>query len=123
MDPEADRAPRGVRHRGQPNSETSWSDDGHGSLRDASVYASRCYDERVRTTITLEADVYAAVERLRRQRKMGLSEAVNQLARAGMTPRPRAPRFRQRSARLGLRIDVGNVAEALEVLDGPAGSG
>jgi hypothetical protein len=28
--------------------------------------------------------------------------------------------FRQRSVRLGLKVDVRNVSEALELLDGPA---
>lgn len=36
----------------------------------------------------------------------------------GDEPRPSPPRFRQRTHDLGLRIDVSNVAEALEVLDG-----
>jgi Arc/MetJ family transcription regulator len=74
----------------------------------------------MRTTITLDADVVRAVERLRRQRGLGLSEAVNELIRSGL--RTRAPRsaFHQRTHSLGLRIDVRNVAEALEQLDGPA---
>ncbi len=73
----------------------------------------------MRTTVDLDADVSAAVDRLRRQRKMGLSEAVNLLARAGMSVSPRKPTFRQRSAPVGLRIDVTNIAEALEVLEEP----
>jgi metal-responsive CopG/Arc/MetJ family transcriptional regulator len=74
----------------------------------------------MRTTVSLDDDVAAAVDRLRRERHLGLSEAVNELVRAGL----RAPRhkqvFRQRTADLGLRIDVSNVAEALDLLDGPA---
>ncbi len=50
---------------------------------------------------------------------MGLSEAVNLLARAGMSASPRKSTFRQRSAPVGLRIDVTNIAEALEVLEEP----
>ncbi|MDQ3554672.1 MAG: CopG family transcriptional regulator [Chloroflexota bacterium] len=73
----------------------------------------------MRTTVDLDADVSAAVDRLRRQRKMGLSEAVNLLARAGMSASPRKSTFRQRSAPVGLRIDVTNIAEALEVLEEP----
>jgi hypothetical protein len=73
----------------------------------------------MRTTVNLDDDVAAAVDRLRRERSIGLSEAVNELARAGLrvkaVPRP----FRQRTADLGLRIDVTNVAEALEILEGP----
>ncbi len=73
----------------------------------------------MRTTVDLDADVSAAVDRLRRQRKMGLSEAVNLLARAGMSAGPPKSTFRQRSAPVGLRIDITNIAEALEVLDEP----
>lgn len=71
----------------------------------------------MRTTVSLDDDVAAAVERLRRDRSMGLSEAVNELARAGLTVKQRAKAFRQRTARLGLKLDVTNVAEALELLD------
>lgn len=71
----------------------------------------------MRTTIRLDADVLAAAERLRRERHIGLSQAVNELARAGMQ-RHREPRkFHQRTQELGLRIDVSNVAEALDLLD------
>lgn len=74
----------------------------------------------MRTTVTLDDDVAAAVQRLRRDEGVGLSEALNELARAGLQARPRKSRFRQRSARLGLRVDVTNVAETLEVLEGPS---
>ena len=73
----------------------------------------------MRTTVTLDPDVEAAIDRLRRERGLGLSEALNRLARAGLTVRTSYPRFRQRRAKLGLRIDVTNVAEAIEQLDGP----
>ena len=74
----------------------------------------------MRTTVSLDDDVTAAVEELRRSRHLGLSEAVNELIRAGLTASPRRRRaYRQRSAAMGLRIDVSNVAEALDVLDGP----
>ena len=71
----------------------------------------------MRTTITLDDDVAAAVDRLRRERSMGLSDAVNSLVRAGLTVRRDAPAFEQRTAPLGLSIDVTNVGEALELLD------
>lgn len=72
----------------------------------------------MRTTIRLDDDVAAAAEQLRRERNIGLGEAVNELARAGLdrASGQRAP-FRQRTARLGSGIDVTNVAEALELLD------
>jgi hypothetical protein len=48
---------------------------------------------------------------------MGLSEAVNQLARRGLmsSETGRARPFLQRTAQMGLRIDVSNIAEALDI--------
>jgi Arc/MetJ family transcription regulator len=74
----------------------------------------------MRTTVTLDDDVAAAVDQLRRARGVGLSEAVNELIRAGLRSPRQQPAFRQRTADLGLRVDVSNVAEALDLLDGPA---
>ena len=75
----------------------------------------------MRTTIILERDVVQAVRQLRQRRGVGLSEAVNELIRQGLRPqKPPRPAFRQRVHALGVRIDVRNVAEALEWLDGPA---
>jgi hypothetical protein len=73
----------------------------------------------MRTTIVLADDVAAAVEHLRRERGLGLSEAINELVRAGLRVRQRPRPFTQRISKIGLRIDVTNVAEALEQLDGP----
>ena len=72
----------------------------------------------MRTTLSLDDDVAAAVQRLREERNLGLSEAVNDLIRAGLAAPARRSAFQQRTANLGLRIDVSNVAEALERLDG-----
>jgi hypothetical protein len=74
----------------------------------------------MRTTVTLADDVAAELERLRRERSIGVSEALNELARAGMArrQRPRRP-FVQRTHEIGLGIDVTNVAEALEQIEGP----
>ncbi len=74
----------------------------------------------MRTTITLDPDVAAAVESVRREQSLGRSEAVNQLIRAGLKVPKAASPFRQRSSSMGLRIDVTNVAEALDLLEGPA---
>ena len=50
---------------------------------------------------------------------MGLSEAVNHLVRRGMLDRPQNTHFKQRTSQLGMKIDVSNVAEALDLLEGP----
>ena len=73
----------------------------------------------MRTTVSLDDDVAAAVEQLRRERNLGLSEAINELIRTGLRVPRQQREFRQRTANLGLRIDVANVAEALDLLDGP----
>lgn len=74
----------------------------------------------MRTTLTLASDVAAAVERLRRERSIGMSEAVNELVRAGLAAqeKPRTP-FRQKSHNLGRSVDFDNIADTLETLDGP----
>lgn len=74
----------------------------------------------MRTTLTLADDVAAAVERLRRERSLGVSEAVNELVRAGLVAQQPPARFEQRTHDLGGGIDVSNVADALETLEGPA---
>lgn len=73
----------------------------------------------MRTTIDLDDDVAAAVRRLRETGGLGLSAAVNQLARAGLRTKPARESFRQRAVDIGVSIDVSDVAEALETLDGP----
>lgn len=73
----------------------------------------------MRTTITLTDDVAAAVQQHRRERSTGLSEAVNELIRKGLVAEGRGERFEQRTHDLGDGVDVTNVAEAIETLDGP----
>lgn len=73
----------------------------------------------MRTTVEFDAEATRAIEQLRRERGLGVSQAVNELVRRGLLPRPTERRFRQRTAPLGLRVDVSNVAEALDALEGP----
>ncbi len=75
----------------------------------------------MRITINLSEDVAVAVEKVRRERGLGLSETVNELVRSGLTAGLAAGRFRQRTHDLGEGLDVATVAEALETLDGPVG--
>jgi hypothetical protein len=74
----------------------------------------------MRTTLTLADDVAAAVEKLRREHSIGLSEAVNQLVRAGLARAEPAAPFRQQAHDLGRGIDFADVVDAIETLDGPA---
>ena len=74
----------------------------------------------MRTTVNLAEDVAAAVERLRRERSLGLSEAVNELIRDGLMRDRQANRFSQTTHDLGAGVDYTNVAEAIETLDGPS---
>lgn len=76
-----------------------------------------CDADQVRTTVRLDPDVAAAAEQLQRERRIGLGQAINELARAGMRAQPARTRFRQRTRPLGLRVDVSNVAETLDLLD------
>jgi metal-responsive CopG/Arc/MetJ family transcriptional regulator len=75
----------------------------------------------MRTTVNLADDVTRAVERLRRERTIGLSEAINELIRAGLSkPDPRT-RFRQKTHDMGAaHFDYANVWEAIESADGSA---
>ena len=71
--------------------------------------------------MTLADDVAAAVEQLRRERSIGMSEAVNALVRAGLIKQDRpVASFRQKSHDLGRGIQFDNVAGTLETLDGPS---
>lgn len=73
----------------------------------------------MRTTIEFDDDTARVVEQVRRERGVGTSEAVNELIRKALLPRPDASPFRQRTSRLGIKVDVSNVAAALEDLEGP----
>jgi Arc/MetJ family transcription regulator len=73
----------------------------------------------MRTTVELDDDVARAVDELRRTRSMGVSEAVNELIRRGLLARPPERPFAPIHRDLGLTIDVSNVADALDLLEGP----
>ncbi len=76
------------------------------------------YDRCVRTTVSLDSDVVAAVQAVRAEKGLGLSEAVNELIRSGLAVPRQRTRFVQRNFPMGSRIDVSNVADALETLEG-----
>lgn len=78
------------------------------------------HNSGMRTTVSLADDVAAAVQRLRKERSIGLSEAVNELIRAGLTKRQVANRFQQQTYDMGEGIGYSNIGDAIETLDGPA---
>jgi hypothetical protein len=74
----------------------------------------------MRTTVRLDPDIEAAITRVRQERPMSISDAINTLARRGLETPPRAHRpFTQKTVALGRElVDVTSVADALEQLEG-----
>ena len=75
--------------------------------------------DAMRTTVVIDSDVAAEIERLRRE-GMGLSQALNLLARRGMTRGPESKtteKYKHRASRIGLKLDVTNIADVLDMLD------
>ncbi|WP_420624085.1 CopG family transcriptional regulator [Candidatus Poriferisodalis sp.] len=73
----------------------------------------------MRTTVEFDEDAAQALARLRRETGMGVSEAVNHLVRRGLAAESASEPFVQKTHPLGIRIDVSNVAEAIDLLEGP----
>ena len=71
----------------------------------------------MRTTLNLDDDVAAELDRLRREQGMGMSQAVNQLVRRGMVERASKSTYEHRSVALGLKVDITNVGAVLDLLD------
>ena len=81
-----------------------------GARHDASITI-------MRTTVNLDADIEAEVARLQREQGLGLSEAINTLARRG-TARPHIDVvYAPVTFEMGLMIDVADTQRALELLD------
>lgn len=78
----------------------------------------------MRTTLTLDDDVAANIERLRKTRNQGLKDLVNEALREGLkhlsAPPPKRAPFRTKSVDLGrcLLGNVDNVAEVLAIAEG-----
>lgn len=71
----------------------------------------------MRTTITVADDVFAELERLRRDDGLGPSEALNFLARRGMAARRADYVYTPVSYDVGFKVDVTNIGDVLELLD------
>ena len=73
----------------------------------------------MRTTIEFEADTAKVVEAVRSERGRGVSDAVNELIRrAALASRVVVP-FVPKTHDLSLTIDVSNISDALDFLEGP----
>ena len=78
----------------------------------------------MRTTLTLDDDVAAALERLRKSRNANLKDLINDALRRGLrdlsNQTKRRERFRTRSVALGqLRVaGLDNIREALAIAEG-----
>ena len=73
----------------------------------------------MRTTVEFDPDTAKAVEQLRKEHGRGVSEAVNELIRRGLLHTQDRQPFVPRSHSLGLQVDVSNIADALDLLEGP----
>jgi hypothetical protein len=71
----------------------------------------------MRTTITFADDVAAALEKARRERGIGLSEAVNDLVRAGLVQRQATGPVEVPVYDMGIGIDVSDIGEAIEQIE------
>jgi Ribbon-helix-helix protein, copG family len=80
----------------------------------------------MRTTLTLDDDVAATLERLRKTRDASLKELVNDALRRGLkemtTGKKQRRPFRTRSVSLGRLLvpSIDNVAEVLAIAEGEA---
>ena len=71
----------------------------------------------MRTTINLDDDVASEVAKLQRERGIGLSAAVNELARAGFQTARQDYHYEHVSHDMGALVDLSDVADVLELLD------
>jgi Ribbon-helix-helix protein, copG family len=78
----------------------------------------------MRTTLTLDDDVAAQLEQLRKSRGAGLKDLVNEALRRGLKemngrPKPRKP-YSTRSVSLGepKLANIDNIAEVLAIIEG-----
>jgi hypothetical protein len=77
----------------------------------------------MRTTLTIEGDVAAQIDRLRREGDASLKDIVNEALRLGLVqmskPKKQRKVFQTRPSAMGRPIiDIDNVAEALALAEG-----
>ena len=67
--------------------------------------------------MTLDDEVSAAIDRIRQDEGIGLSEALNRLAKQGLTAGEPSKRYVHRSVPLRARVDITNIGDVLDLLD------
>jgi hypothetical protein len=75
----------------------------------------------MRTTLTIDDDVAATLERLRKARDTRLKDLINEALRRGLNEMDKPPKRRKAFRTLDLGrplIDVSNVAEAIAIAEG-----
>ena len=73
---------------------------------------------RVRTTVTFDPDVAKILERLQRERGVGLSDVVNDAVRDADAPPRKGKRFVQTTSDMGMfTMPIDNIAEVLDVIE------
>ena len=75
---------------------------------------------RVRTTVTFDPDVAKILERLQKERGVGLSDVVNDAVRDASKPVPKGTpkRFVQTTSDMGpFKMPIDNIGEVLDILD------
>ncbi|MCL6105061.1 MAG: hypothetical protein M1483_05460 [Actinobacteria bacterium] len=68
--------------------------------------------------MTFDSDNAAIIDKLRRDKGIGVSKAVNDLIRRACVAESSRHPFKQRTAPLGALIDIRNTAEVLDLLEG-----
>ena len=75
---------------------------------------------RVRTTVTFDPDVAKILERLQKERGVGLSDVVNDAVRDASEPTPKGTpkRFVQTTSDMGpFKMPIDNIGEVLDILE------
>jgi|SRR6516165_2340363 len=110
-----------------------WADQANRTIRALGVHQSVILTSRhqltyvlmmIRTTLTLDDDVAATLDRLRRTRRIGLKQLINEALRRGLKEmgkrrRPGEP-VRTEAVALGrLRVaSIDNISETLAIVEG-----
>jgi hypothetical protein len=77
----------------------------------------------MRTTFTVDPDLSARLERVRRERGVSMARVVNELIRAGLDAKPKKRRRYRMKHAFDARLLVRNLDDAMDVLEQLEGPG